>query len=268
MGVPALSLLPEEVHVWLAFPDQITDEPSLTRCRSVLTPEEQAATGRFVFPRHRHQHLLTRALQRDLLSRYTGEQPAAWRFEKNRYGRPEISSPRLRHRLRFNLSHTDGLIACAVTPERDVGVDVEYVGRPTRVMELAPSVFAPPELTSLQRLHPGEQRARFFALWTLKEAYIKARGKGLSIPLDKFSFTLEHDTEIGIDIDPSLEDDAATWHFERTYATGEHALALAARRTDGRPLRVSYFQTIPLRTDLRIELDLRHAARLGLVGLV
>ncbi len=255
MDVPALSLLPDEVHVWLAFPDQITDEPLLMRCRSVLTPEEQAATERFVFARHRHQHLLTRALQRDLLSRYTGVQPAAWRFEKNGYGKPEISSPRHWHRLRFNLSHTDGLIACAVTLERDVGVDVEYVGRPVRVMELAPSVFAPPEVSGLQRLRPSEQRARFFALWTLKEAYIKARGKGLSIPLDKFSFTFKQHEEIGIDIDPSLEDDAATWQFERTYATEDHAMAVAARRTDDRRLRVSYYKTVPLRTDTRMELD-------------
>ena len=255
MDAPALSLLADEVHVWLAFPDQITDEPLLIRCRSVMTPEERLATERFVFARHRHQHLLTRALQRDLLSRYTGEPPAAWRFEKNRYGRPEISSPPQWRRLRFNLSHTDGLIACAVTLERDVGVDVEYVRRPTRVLDLAPSVFAPPELVDLQRLHPSEQRARFFALWTLKEAYIKARGKGLSIPLDKFSFTFTQREEVGISIDPSLEDDATTWQFERMHVTEDHAMAVAARRTDDRDLRMSYYRTEPLRTDLHMELD-------------
>src|SRR5262252_2409496 len=252
---PALPLPPDEIHVWLAFPDQITDEPLLKRCRSLLTAEEQTATDRLVFERHRHQRLITRALQRDLLSRYTGESPAAWQFEADRYGKPEILSPRRWNRLRFNLSHTDGLIACAVTFDRDVGVDIEYVRRPTRFMDIAPRVFAPAELIELHRLEPDPQRARFFALWTLKEAYIKARGKGLAIPLDKFSFRFGQHEEIAIDIDATLEDDAATWQFERRYVTDDHAIAVAARRTDRRPLRVTYYETMPLRPDVQKELE-------------
>jgi 4'-phosphopantetheinyl transferase len=268
MEVPRLRLLADEVHVWLAFPNQITNDELLREYRRLLTPEEHEATERFVFARHRHQHLITRALQRDLLSRYTGECPTVWRFEKNAYGKPAISFPGCWDRLKFNLSHTDGLVACAVTQDRDVGVDVEFISRPTSVLELAPSVFSPPELAALRDLAPGRQRARFFALWTLKEAYIKARGMGLSIPLAKFSFAFSRTGEIAIDIDPSLNDDAVTWHFERSYATADHAIALAARRPNEQPVHVSYFETVPLRAELRTPLDLTQDRQSAMVPVV
>lgn len=251
MSVPILTVQPDEVHVWLTFPERVTDERVLAQSRAVLTAEEHAATGRFVFDRHRHQHLITRALVRDLLSRYTGESPTAWQFERNPYGRPEIAGPgRWRH-LRFNLSHTDGLIACAVTIHRDVGVDVEPVGRSTDVLDIAPRVFSPRELDDLRRLEPDRQRERFFTLWTLKEAYIKARGMGLSLPLDKFTFTVAEDQPVGIDIDPALEDDPATWQFERGVVEGRHAIALAVRRSAEDTLRISYAETVPFVTNMR-----------------
>ena len=240
------------MHVWLTFPERVTDERVLAQCRAVLAAEEHTATERFVFARHRHQHLLTRALIRDLLSRYTGESPTAWRFERNRYGRPEIASPGQWQHLRFNLSHADGLIACAITLQRDVGVDVEPVGRSTDVLDLAPRVFSPRELDDLHRLDANEQRQRFFALWTLKESYIKARGMGLSLPLDKFTFTFAGDRAVAIEIDPALQDNAATWQFERGSVEERHAIALAVRRSTADPLlRVSYATTVPFMTAMR-----------------
>lgn len=256
MTVPILTLPPDEVHVWLAFAHRITDDAVLAACRAVIATDEQAATDRFVFARHRHLSLLTRALVRDLLSRYTGESPSAWEFERNRYGRPEIASPAQWRGLRFNLSHTDGLIACAITRDREIGIDVEPRERKTSILELAPTVFSAREQHDLLQLDPADQRDRFFTLWTLKEAYIKARGMGLSLPLEKFSFTFPTDRAIAIQIDPSLDDEASTWQFERGSVDATHAIALAVRRAGSPPLRVSYQETVPL-TGLRTALLIR-----------
>ena len=107
---------------------------------------------------------------------------------RNVHGRPEIlDRPAGVPDLRFNLSHTDGLIACAVTIGREVGVDVEHVGR-RLTHDIAGRFFAPREVADLKSLPVAEQPRVFFDYWTLKEAYIKARGFGLALPLGDFAF--------------------------------------------------------------------------------
>ena len=93
--------------------------------------------------------------------------------------------------LRFNLSHTDGLVVCLVAVEREIGVDVEHTARAGSVgIEIAERFSSPSEVAELRSLPFADQRSRFFDYWTLKEAYIKARGLGLHLPLDQFSFHL------------------------------------------------------------------------------
>jgi 4'-phosphopantetheinyl transferase len=139
--------------------------------------------------------------------------------------------------LRFNLSHTAGLVACAVALDRDVGVDVEHLWPPTFDIGLARHHFAPAEVAGLEALPPEARRARFFALWTLKEAYIKARGLGLALPLERFAFDFEGPA-LGVRFDPELGDQPERWHFARLQPTAVHALALAARRVARETLSV------------------------------
>ncbi len=110
--------------------------------------------------------------------------------------------------LRFNISHTDGLIACAVTIGREVGVDVEHVGR-RLTHDVAGRFFAPREVADLRALPDDEQQRVFFDYWTLKEAYIKARGFGLALPLGDFAFKLNPPDAPAITFEPALEDDPA-----------------------------------------------------------
>ncbi len=233
-----------EVHVWLAWPDRVRDEPLLDRCRALLTEQEEARRQRFVFEKDRHQDLVTRALVRTVLSGYADVDPTAWRFVENRWGRPEISEPSGVGPLHFNLSHTRGLIACAVAMKREIGVDVEDVTRRTPIQDLAPTVFAPAELHALWALPSTDWRERFFVLWTLKEAYIKARGMGLAIPLEQFAFQLEDAARIGVAFDPRLDDDPAKWQFRSVRPSDSHRLALAVGRADAADLRVRYLETI------------------------
>ncbi len=235
---PLLSLPPDEAHLWLLDPSS-WDLPSRSSAlRSWLSPEESARMERYLFERHRQEYLATRALCRAVLSRYAPVDPTAWRFRHNPWGRPELCSPEGEW-LRFNLSNADGMLACLVARGRELGVDVEDTAREVDVLSTAAHVFAPAEIAALHRQPPGEHRARFFHYWTLKESYIKARGMGLALPLDRFAFELDSvDGVARIAIDPSLGDEAGSWQFERLRPTPRHQVAVALRRGAERDLRV------------------------------
>lgn len=218
------------VHVDLLRTDDPTALARLDAYRLLLTDDEQARMARFVFENDRRAFLLTRALVRTTLSRYAAVAPADWRFIANTHGRPDIADrPAGVPDLRFNLSHTNGLIACAVTMEREVGVDVEHVQR-VLTHDIASRFFAPSEVEDLHALPASEQARVFFDYWTLKESYIKARGFGLALPLGDFAFTLRPDKAPTIRFEPSLPDDPESWQFAQDWPTPDHRLAVAVRR--------------------------------------
>ncbi|HYB94512.1 MAG TPA: 4'-phosphopantetheinyl transferase superfamily protein [Vicinamibacterales bacterium] len=210
----------------------------------LLSDDERRRMERFVFDRDRRAFLLTRALVRTTLSRYAPVAPADWRFIANAHGRPEILD---RHAgapdLRFNISHTDGVIVCAVTIGREVGVDVEHIRRHL-THDVAARFFAPAEVHDLKQL-PAEEQARvFFDYWTLKESYIKARGFGLALPLADFAFKLNPPAPPVITFEPALDDDPRSWQFVQDWITPDHRLALAVRR-EGRDLPVRLREVVP-----------------------
>ncbi len=142
--------------------------------------------------------------------------------------------------LRFNLSNTRGLVACAVALEGEIGVDVEAVDRGGDLLEIAERFMAAPEAAAIRALPPDAQAFRFFTYWTLKEAYIKARGMGLSIPLDKFWFLLDGEAPASsparLVLAPDMDDDASGWSFAQLQPTDRHLLAVARRE----PARVRW----------------------------
>jgi 4'-phosphopantetheinyl transferase len=216
-------------------------EPSY---REIITPDENERMARFVFERDRRQFLITRALVRTMLSRYAAVAPKDWRFITNHFGRPEVlDRPVGVADLRFNLSHTDGLIVCAVTVGREVGVDVENLTREV-THDIPGRFFAPREVADLRALPVSDQPRVFFDYWTLKEAYIKARGMGLSLPLSDFAFCLRPPAVPTITFEPALEDDPATWQFHQASPTPAHRLGLAVRRT-GQDLPIRFREVVP-----------------------
>ena len=243
----ALAISPAEadVHVWVANPDEVTDLAQLTRCKALLSVDELARYERFVFARDRHLFLVAHATLRRVLSRYAGVHPAAWAFEANEYGRPNIAAGICDLPLRFNLSHTYGLVACAVRIGLDVGVDVERLSREVSFMEVADQFFAPAEVEALRALPATERFHPFFEYWTLKEAYIKARGMGLAIPLRQFAFNLESPDRLEVKFDPTIHDEPTAWHFELIRPTLDHVLAVAARRGRSASLSVQLLTVAP-----------------------
>jgi 4'-phosphopantetheinyl transferase len=223
------ALEPGEIHLWLSFYDRTADSGSDIGCRELLNTEERAQEARFYFSNDRRQYLYSRALLRSTLSRYAAVKPSDWVFAPNSYGRPEIVNPdAVRLNLSFNLSHTRGLIVLAVTRQRLLGVDVENITCRRASIDLAGRYFATDEAASLKAVPRQMQAYRFFEYWTFKEAYIKARGMGLSLPLDKFSFHYPDANTVALVIHPELRDDAARWQFWQFQPTADHLIAVCA----------------------------------------
>ena len=176
------------IHLFLGSLDDVDIPDIRSACSELLCPGERAQAARFTSDRRRREYVFAHGLVRAALSRFAPQvAPAAWRFERSRYGRPFISYPRSAERLHFSLSHTDGFVACAVSSCERVGIDVEAIDRPVSHLEIARTFFSAAEHADLISLPPAQQRDRFFDLWTFKEAYAKARGLGLQLPLDEFS---------------------------------------------------------------------------------
>lgn len=241
-----LALPPTDAHIWYALPDELTEPRLLDAYRALMAPGERERQLRYYFEKNRHEYLITRALVRTALSRYADVPPDAWVFEAGEHGKPYIVRPEVSPRLSFNLSNTTGMVACIIAIEREVGVDVEEIERAVRAMEIADRFFSPSEVRALRGLPEPEQPGRFITYWTLKESYIKARGMGLAIPLDHFSFLISEGSEPGIEFDPQLKDDPLTWQFARIRPTRRHAVAAAVRVAPGERVALSARKTVPL----------------------
>jgi 4'-phosphopantetheinyl transferase len=231
------------VDIWVADSSAL-DPALLTRLARLLTADETARGARFVRAVDRAAFVLTRALVRTRLSLYGPTAPADWRFVTNAHQCPFVATDQAGTPwLSFNVSHTDGLVALAITRGHRVGIDVESVAR--GVLEAVPERhFAPDEVRDLRARPAADQPRLFFDYWTLKEAYIKARGLGLALPLDQFAFTLHGDRPPSIRFAPDFADDPARWQFRQLWPTAVHRLALAVER-DGADLPVVVRQVAP-----------------------
>jgi 4'-phosphopantetheinyl transferase len=182
---PAGLALPEaEVHVWRApldLPDPVRERLSL-----LLSSDECARAGRFYFARDRNHFVAGRGRLRLLLSRYTGIPPTRIGFRYGPRGKPALADAPAVSDLHFNISHAHGLALFAFTRAREIGIDIEFIRRDMDVECILQQFFTPCEAAAIRSLPAGEQQTAFFEFWTRKEAYIKATGDGLAMPLDEF----------------------------------------------------------------------------------
>jgi 4'-phosphopantetheinyl transferase len=251
-----LELASDEIHVWLSFYEEI-NEARLRSYHDLLDSPEKEQNSRFHFAKDRRQHLVARALARTVLSRYAPLTPKEWAFTTNAHGRPETANPEGRGiGITFNISHTDGLIVLGVSTRRALGADVENIHVRHASMDVAKRFFAPEEVAALAALPSDEQQERFFEYWTFKESYLKARGVGLSLPLNKFSFRFPHDRAVIFATDLSLRDDAARWHFWQVRPRPDLMLAVCAERIgDARVPRLVIRKAVPAAGDDVLALD-------------
>jgi 4'-phosphopantetheinyl transferase len=235
-----------EIHLWLCDYAEIGEE-KMDAYRTLLNEKEKQQESRFYFARDRRRYLATRALVRTVLSRYEPVESKDWVFSVNAYGRPEIDSAGMSDvRLSFNISHTHSLIVLGVTDGRALGVDVENLRAREVSIDVADRFFSAVEVAALAAVPPTRQQDRFFEYWTFKESYIKARGMGLSIPLDKFSFQYPREGAVQIAIHPELADDPKRWQFWQFRPAPEYLVAVCADREQTCSTTVVVRKTVPM----------------------
>jgi 4'-phosphopantetheinyl transferase len=253
-----LALKPGDIHLWITHPEQHQQAELLQRYKTLLTTEETTRQQRYRFAKDQHNALITRAFIRDTLSQYANIAPEDWCFEKGEKDKPELVNAPLP--LRFNLSHTEGLIICAITLNDDIGCDVEFIERNNDILNIADRYFSPSETKELFSLPVEQQRSRFFDYWTLKESYIKAWGLGLAIPLDEFSFHIGKtdntisNTNIHLSFAPHRIDYPEHWQSWLFYPNATHRMALSIRSHEKKTMDIRFFESVPLISHREISL--------------
>lgn len=215
-------LLPDVVHVWIR-PLKVPP-PIEQACCELLSQEECERAERFRAGSPRSNFILTRAALRSLTAVYLGIKPHDVRFRYSKHGKPELAGP---FDLRLNVSHTDGLALIAFTRTREIGIDVEKIKAAPDAKKLAERFFSARERSFLENQSGEELHAAFFRCWTRKEAYVKARGEGLSLPLDQFDVSVaegEQRALLATRPDPS---DAGRWTVRDLQTNPGYAAALA-----------------------------------------
>ncbi|MCY4043563.1 MAG: 4'-phosphopantetheinyl transferase superfamily protein [Cellvibrionales bacterium] len=241
------------IDLWFCKPSLITDASLLSRYHHLLNAEEAEKVARLKFEKHRKDALITRVFIREILAKYTGMPATSLEFGKGEKGKPYLSN--IHRPIFFNLSHTQDLIICGVTPFADIGVDVENLQRnDENIIEIADRYFSPTEVAALQKLPANQKKSRFFDYWTLKESFIKVVGLGLSFPLDKFSFSIGSqptrlwNPNITLSVDEErLEngDEYTSWIF---YPSTVHRIALTIenkQQLEKSAFSLRFFETIP-----------------------
>jgi 4'-phosphopantetheinyl transferase len=234
------------VYLWYTSTARL-GRRGLAACEALLSPAERQEAQLIVSPGPRNEHVAGRAFLRLVLSCHEAVPPRGWVFARESRGRPFVTGP-ARCGLAFNLSHAGGLIVCAVSAAGLLGVDVEDLRRSAAMEKIARRFFAPSELRDLNGLPPSQRAARFYGLWTLREAYLKARSLGLALPLDEFEFSLETGRRIPRLLTlPALAcDDPRRWDFRQLRLRPAHLVALAFERDGGsyRRLHIRRFRRL------------------------
>lgn len=216
-----------EVQLWHLPLEQVALSDLEQFCAGLLTPDERERGRRFAFERDRCQFMAARGLLRTVLSRYAAVDPGRWRFRVTEYGKPHIESPVAASDLRFSITHTPNLVAVVVAAGMRVGVDAECLSRPIDWQAIGERYFAPEERQYLATLPHDEQQAGFFRIWTLKEAFLKAIGTGLSTALDAFRFELVSGQPPQVHFSRILFPPSDQWRFWLLAVPPDQQLAVA-----------------------------------------
>lgn len=216
-------LAPGSVHVWRVPLDGRAD---LAERKSLLSTDEAERAARFRFDDDRRKFIVGRGTLRRLLGRYLDVAPKAIEFAYSPHGKPLLGGALAGRALHFNLSNSGELAIVGLSSDRPLGVDVERIRQNLDVDGLAGRYFSPSECDTLRALPQGDRYHAFFTFWTKKEAVIKAHGHGLSLPLDRFSVSLDPE-DLRVECDADLPHDLSRWSVSELPVPAGYYAALA-----------------------------------------
>jgi 4'-phosphopantetheinyl transferase len=222
-----LTLSSAEVHVWRTVLDLAVS--CVERLQRTLSVDELQRAARFHFPRDRRRFIVARGVLRDILSRYLGVPASALEFRYSAFGKPDLADVAAAQGLRFNVSHAYEMALVAVTRGREIGVDIEYLRREIACEKIAEHFFSARERASLRALPAQAKHEAFFNCWTRKEAYIKAHGEGLSLPLDQFDVSLAPGEPVALLATRGDPQEASRWSLQALTPGPGYVAALAVQ---------------------------------------
>ena len=219
----------DEVHVWLA---KLDDYPA-DSLKLLLAADELARAGRFHFDKDRNHYIVARGWLRKLLAAYLGVGAGELRFSYAEKGKPALEESQ-RSSLNFNLAHSHGLAIYGFSRSREVGVDLEFVREDLADEKIAERFFSQGEIDVLRKLPADLRKQAFFDCWTRKEAYIKARGEGLSMPLDEFDVSLRPGEAAALLRNHKEPGEVTRWSMQSVAVPAGYVAALVASGHDWR----------------------------------
>jgi 4'-phosphopantetheinyl transferase len=225
-----LALPEDEVQLWRVDLEAIRANES--RWQEVLCSDELTRASRFHFPRDRQRFVAARALLRIILSAYLATDPNQLRFSYSNKEKPSLGPAHAESGVKFNVSHSGGIALLAFTRRRDIGVDVEQVRRDFDLEAIARRFFSADEQKQLAAAPAEEKPEAFFRCWTRKEAYIKATGEGLSLPLSQFDVSLEVGEKNALLVTRPDGSEAGRWLLQEVPGGPGHVAALCVRGQD------------------------------------
>lgn len=241
-----MKLSPGKLCLCFTFLNEIKDEKLLAEYRTLLPADEVVRLERYRFATHKKRYLVGRALLRTILSHYTGMNPASIQLAREGHGRPYLPQAGKNPPPQFSLSYTDGLVAVALIADGKIGLDVENASAPIDCLEIAAAYFSPTEYNELAQLPGPLMKKRFFEFWTLKEAYLKARGLGLKLPLEEVSFTFPEKISEPIQPASITRQDGRNWQLRLLKPSDLHQAALCVRQNANVPFKLCITKSIPL----------------------
>ncbi len=248
------SLLSGQIDIWYTHLTRDWEQALLNQYKALCSEEEKVQQNRFFRKEDQQNYLVSRGLLRWALAQYLENITSKdIFFYKGIYGKPFIGNF-MDTALQFSLSHTKDLVVLAVILEQNIGVDIEPLERDIDIFNIAESFFSPLEYKELCSLSPEQLKPAFVKIWTLKEAYLKACGTGLTTPLDQFCFSFPKN-EIKISFKHSDKNEPYLWQFYNLNFAHEHLLSLAVKNNHNKAYRISACEAIPMSCFRKVNLS-------------
>lgn len=229
--------MPGDVHVWCASLKQSMS--TLKQFANILSPKERKRADQFYFEKDKNHYITGHGVIKVLLSRYLNKRAKDIGFCYGPYGKPECVDQCNNKKIYFNYSHSEEVALYAFSIDNDLGIDVEYIRDIADMNQIVNNICSQEEIIVFETLAESDRRTAFFNCWTRKEAFIKAVGKGLSMPLDQFKVSFLPNKPAKLLSVNAEEKTKQEWHIQDLKPAYGYAAAIAVK---GPPPNLKYFQ--------------------------